>query len=243
MDKTNRTSIDCACVIHGDLYDWQYVEKLYNMLQRNFNLEVKFHVYTEHNRPVPGYMIKHDLENWPEANRHKKGWWYKMQLFNQEHFAGDLLYFDLDVVLVNSLDWICELPTGKFWAIRDFRYLQNENLYEINSSMMWWNVAEFDWVWKKFKTSNIGNEMKTHTGDQDYIESVLSQNQRQYFLEDRVVSWKWQAHDGGLEFGAKAPRRPGTGTEILDNTSVLVFHGQPKPHNLLDNIVIKQHWK
>lgn len=243
MDRENRTSIvNCACVIHGDLYDWVYVEKLYNMLQRNFESDVKLHVYTEHNRPVPDHMIKHSLENWPEANHKRKGWWYKMQLFNQEHFTGDLLYFDLDVVIVNKLDWITKLSTNNLWAIRDFRYVQQENLYQINSSVMWWNVSCFDWVWKKFKDSNIKHEMRSHQGDQDYIDFVVAQNQRQYFPEDHIISWRWQSNNGGITFPERVAKQPGAGTVIPDNTSVLVFHGRPKPHELLDDVVIRQHW-
>jgi hypothetical protein len=187
-------------------------------------------------------MIKHILDDWPEANRHKKGWWYKMQLFNQEHFNGDLLYLDLDVVIVNKLDWITKLSTNNFWSIRDFRYVQKEHLYQINSSMMWWNVPQFNWVWQKFKNSNIKNEMSMYKGDQDYIDFVIPQTQRQYFPEDRIISWRWQSNDGGMIFPEKTAKRPGAGTVISDNTSVLVFHGQPKPHNLLEDVVIKQHW-
>ena len=244
MDKKNRTCIvDCACVIHGDLYNWQYVEKLHSMIQRNLNADIRFHVYTESDRQVPDHMIKHNLENWPDANRYKKGWWYKMQLFDQEHFSGDLLYFDLDVVIVKNIDWIIKLPANRLWAVRDFKYLQNENLYQINSSIMWWNVSAFDWVWKKFKQKDIKLTMKELTGDQDYIESALSQNQRQYFPDDRVISWRWQSHHGGLNFPDRTPQLPGAGTVIPDNTSVLVFHGQPKPHELPDDVVIEQHWR
>ena len=61
-----------ACVIHGDMYDWRYVENLYNMLQANTQHEVKFHVFTEPSRPVPAPMIKHDLINWPGISGPKK---------------------------------------------------------------------------------------------------------------------------------------------------------------------------
>jgi hypothetical protein len=63
MAKKNRARIDsitdCACVIHGTGYDWQYVEKLYNMLSTTFAQGIRFHVYTEAHRPVPSHMIKH----------------------------------------------------------------------------------------------------------------------------------------------------------------------------------------
>jgi hypothetical protein len=47
MAKKNRARTvdsitDCACVIHGTGYDWQYVEKLYNMLSRNLPNGIRF---------------------------------------------------------------------------------------------------------------------------------------------------------------------------------------------------------
>ena len=105
MAKKNPGRIDCACVIHGSGYDWPYVERLYNMLCRNLSAEVRLHVYTEHDRSVPPHMVKHILDDWGISGP-KRSWWYKMQLFNPAHFAGNLLYFDLDVVIANQLNWI-----------------------------------------------------------------------------------------------------------------------------------------
>lgn len=242
MVQENRASIDCACVIHGSAYDWQYVENLYNMLERNMLRPIRFHVYTEPDRPVPEYMIKHSLAECPAANVRKRGWWYKMQLFNQEHFTGNLLYLDLDLVVIRDLTWITDLPSHKLWAIRDFKYLQNENLYQINSSVMWWNVSTFDWLWQKFKNSDPATEAKRHNGDQDYIDKHVEQRARAYFPTDSMLSWRWQLWEGGLQFPYNRTKYPGAGAIIPDSTSVLVFHGQPKPHELLDNVVIKQHW-
>ncbi len=242
-NSDNQKIIDCACVIHGELYDWQYVEKLYSMLCRHLDAKIQLHVYTEHSRHVPSHMIKHSLENWPEANRHKKGWWYKMQLFNQEHFSGNLLYLDLDVVIVDDLNWLTNLPASRLWAARDFKYIQDDSLYQINSSIMWWNVPAFDWVWQKFKRSDIKTLMKEYQGDQDYIDATIEHNQKQYFPTDKITSWRWQSHDGGINFPDRTTKTPGAGTVIPSNTSVLVFHGQPKPHEIPNDVVIKQHWR
>ena len=64
MAKKLTKHVDCACVIHGKAYDWRYVERLYNMLSRNLDREVRMHVYTEHDRSVPPHMVKHILDDW-----------------------------------------------------------------------------------------------------------------------------------------------------------------------------------
>ena len=131
MANKNRTSpvtqliagpIDCACVIHGDLYSWKYVDRLYSMLSRNITQGIRLHVYTEERRLVPPPYIKHSLDDW-KIGGPKKSWWYKMQLFNTAHHAGPLLYFDLDTVIVKNIDWLVNLPLSYFWAVRDFKYL------------------------------------------------------------------------------------------------------------------------
>ena len=88
--------LNCACVIHGDAYSFDYVDKLYSMLSRNFSIPIVLHVYTESHRIVPAHYIKHNLVEWPKIFGPKKSWWYKLQLFDRTHHSGNLLYFDLD---------------------------------------------------------------------------------------------------------------------------------------------------
>jgi len=232
--------IDCACVIHGTGYDWIYVEKLYNMLCRNLP-RIRFHVYTEHDRSVPPHMIKHCLEDWPGIKGPKKSWWYKIQMFNAEHHQGNLLYFDLDCVIVRDLAWITALSTEKFWTIKDFKYLQNSRYVGINSSVMWWNVAKFDNVWQQFNGKNILSTVKQYYGDQDYLNAVIDKNDLRYFDTKLVQSYRWQVKDGGYNFQTRQVNKLGTGAAIDGETSVLVFHGQPKPHQI-DDPVIQQLW-
>jgi hypothetical protein len=212
------------------------------MVSRNIGGEIRFHVYTEADRTVPPHMIKHQLEPWSGVSGARRSWWYKMQLFNPEHHDGDLLYFDLDVVIVSDITWITELPTNQFWTIRDFRRLQRARNMGMNSSMMWWNVGDFADIWEKFSRAGIQDVMRRHLGDQDYLYSVIDRSRLRFVPDDCVVSWRWQALDGGYDFSRRCHRNPGSGTKIAPNTSVLVLHGKPKPHDIHDP-VIKNHWR
>lgn len=232
-------NIDCACVIHGSGYDWIYVEKLYNMLCRSLSAKVRMHVYTEHHRSVPPHMIKHCLDEWAGVSGPKRSWWYKMQLFNPHHHQGNLLYFDLDCVIVRNIDWITQLPTEKFWTIKDFKYLQNPNVTGINSSVMWWNVDRFQKIWHDFVRLNLTETIKRHHGDQDYLNVAIDSNDRRYFDSKLIESYRWQARDGGYNFAQRKVKQPGAGTVINGDTSVLIFHGQPKPHEVNDSVIEK----
>jgi hypothetical protein len=234
--------IDCACVIHSSGYDWAYVEKLHSMLSRHLNGQIRFHVYTEAERPVPDHMIKHELIEWPGIAGPRKSWWYKLQLFNPEHHSGNLLYLDLDMVLVRSIDWIRALDPAQFWSIRDFKYLQRPHLTTINSSMMWWNVLDYGHIWKQFSQGNAVQTSKRFPGDQDYLAQSVDRNRQRFFDEKYFQSYRWQCLDGGFDFQTRRYLRPGTGVAVAEDTSVIVFHGHPKPLECRDPLIV-EHWQ
>lgn len=233
--------VDCACVIHGDGYSWTYVDKLYSMLSRHISSGIRFHVYTEEQRSVPAHMIKHVLTDWPGIKGNKRSWWYKMQLFNTEHFSGQLLYMDLDTVIVNNLDWITQLSKAHFWAIRDFKKLWRPQFQGINSSVMYWHTEKFAGIWQDFAQQDIRKVCGKYHGDQDYLSAVLNPVQRRFFPENSALSWRWQAWDGGMDPRNRKHLNPGAGTRFDPETSLLIFHGQPKPDQVTDP-VIKTHW-
>lgn len=234
--------LDCACVIHGDAYDWIYVERLYNMLQANLSSEIRMHVFTEAKRSVPAPYIKHELHEWPGVAGPKKAWWYKMQMFNPVHNLGRVLYFDLDVVITDNIDWIWDLDDRYFWAIKDFKYLWKPTWNGINSSAMIWDNKKLNWIWDNFSNQNINATIRLFHGDQDYLNSVLDDNTRRFFNVNFVKSWRWQCLDGGFDMQSRSYRNPGTGTTILPGTKIIVFHGNPKPHATQDPIIDK-YWK
>jgi len=233
--------VDCACVIHGDVYSWQYVDTLYSMLSRNLSRKIRMHVYTEHDRDVPAHMIKHVLTEWPGIRGSKKSWWYKMQLFNPAHYSGQLLYLDLDTVVVNSLDWITKLSSDRLWTIRDFKTLWRPRFQGINSSVMYWHTEKFADIWTEFSKQNIPKMCSKYHGDQDYLSAVLKPTQRRFFPEKSALSWRWQTLDGGMDPYTRKYLIPGAGTQFGSETSLLIFHGQPKPDQVQDS-VIKNHW-
>lgn len=233
--------LDCACVIHSDGYSWQYVENLYNMLQHNSERQINFHVFTEKDRAVPETMIRHDLVEWPGIAGPKKSWWYKMQLFDPANFQGQMLYFDLDVVIVDNIDWIARLDPNYFWAIHDFKYLWRPTWTGINSSIMYWNTQRFAYIWDDFVLQNIESLIRKFHGDQDYIGSLLTPDQLRYFNENWIKSWRWQLLDGGIDPATRTYNKPNSGTALDASTKIMIFHGHPKPHEISDRIV-QQHW-
>lgn len=242
--QSNATGpVDCACVIHGKGYDWIYVDRLYNMLNRHLTRGARLHVYTEPTRSVPDHMVRHDLVEWPGISGRKRSWWYKMQLFNTAHHSGQLLYFDLDTVIVDNIDWMIELSPVFFWTIKDFRYLWRPDIQNLNSSVMYWDTTKWAHIWKDFEQHGANKIALRyqHGGDQEYLTTVIAPEKRQFISPERIVSWRWCALDGGMNFKNRTYHRPGSGTTLSPGNSVLVFHGDPKPHEINDS-VINKHW-
>lgn len=242
MAKQNKTSTDgitdCACVIHSTGYSWDYVERLYSMLTRALPGGIRMHVYTEESRLVPDHMIKHVLHEWPGLSGPKRSWWYKMQLFNPAHFRGQMLYFDLDCVILNDLTWITHLDRSLFWGIRDFKFLQRASSQGINSSTMWFDTERFAWVWDKFSSVPIDQARAGCQGDQDYLTRYIDPAYRRFFEDRHFQSYRWQCLDGGYNFVFRRYNKPGTGVTIAPETSVIVFHGTPKPHEVRNPAIV-----
>jgi hypothetical protein len=232
--------IDCACVITGDKYDFEYVHKLYNGLTRGFTDSVTLHVYTEGSREVPKPYVKHTLKNF--KTRSDRGWWHKVQLFDPSLFNGQLVYFDLDVVITGNLDWILGLDTKYFWGIRDFRYLWSKRKTDLNSSVMYFNTDKFRYVWQEFKQMPEHYMNRMH-GDQNYIQKRIPDATRRSFDEMRVKSYKWELLDGGWDNDLRRHKTPGAGTAIPHETSIAIFHGKPNPDEVCqNNPIIAKYW-
>jgi len=237
--------IDCACLIHDTLYDWSYVDKLYRSLQRNLTPEVRMHVFTESTRFVPANYTRHDLEEWEDVRGPKRSWWYKVQLFNNKHWTRDctkMLYFDLDTVVVSNIDWLWQMDAGRFWAPRDFKYLMKSSRYCINSSVMWFDPNKYAYVYNEFDLKMIVNNPRCPWhGDQDYIYAKVKDDVA-FYDSNRIVSYRWEVKEGGYNFRYRRHNNIGAPSIPTNQTSVLIFHGNPKPHDCNDEYIF-QHWR
>ena len=91
-----------ACVCYGDKYPPEYVQKLYNMVERNTTIDYKFYCFTDLvklHKQVEGDI---EFQKFPEDDL--QGWWNKMQLFHTNSpLEGTTLYMDLDVCITENI--------------------------------------------------------------------------------------------------------------------------------------------
>ena len=235
----NKT-LDIACLIHGNYYAWDYVDILYQNIRNNLSCPIRFHVWTEKDRTVPPHMIKHALiEQYMDGP--KKAWWYKTQLFNVKEYAGPMIYFDLDLMIIGDLNWMRKLPMEQFHAVRDFKCLWRKHRQAINSSIMAFDNRNFEHIWPKFR-DNKDRLMHMYHGDQDYLNAEIIEHRR-YLPENKIESYRWQVLHGGMDFRTRTyPQQQDIDVKIGDDTAIIVFHGDPKPHEV-NNSKLQPYWR
>jgi len=206
-----------ACVWWGTLYPIEYVKRLYNSVKRNLTIPHEFVCITDNEVPEGITKIK------PPLSDSKKGWWQKVGLFHPDLFPTDarILYLDLDVVIVGSLNNIAKVREP-FCMIEN--YGPNKGHAAHNSSVMVWTPSENTYnIYNKFSE----DVMQQLHGDQCYIWRVLRDNIHDY-PKSWVVSYKYE----------KYPQW----NHADKNTAIYVFHGQPKPHEVKDPLIV-ENWR
>lgn len=230
--------INIICVRVGTLYGPEYVERLYNMVSRNLSGNFKFYCITDDSTPIENVELIH-IKN----QKYKKQWWHKVHLFDSTlGLEGRMLYFDLDVVIVNKLNRLIDSLGDDFYGIRDFNRKFNPRWNKLNSSVMSWMAGHHNHIFDKFKRESKSAQ-RLH-GDQDWIWQT-AQHQIKFWPEPWIQSYKWEIRNRSelLYRGNKRFfKETRDDVKIHKQCSVLVFHGEPKPHEVKDKIIV-DNWK
>jgi len=187
-----------ACVRVGDKYPEDYVERLRSMVARNLSVPHQFECIRR-----------------PPQLSGADGCWSKMWLFDLE---GDVLYFDLDVVIAGNIDGL--VPNGPHLrAMLDPRSMAS-GAPKLNSSVMSWVSGAYSSRLSR-QHSIIrprGKPDGPYRGDQE-------------FIQDYCGDWEPLAGVHSYKLG------------IRPDTIVAVFHGEPKPHTVTDDPFVATHWR
>ena len=220
-----------VCVCWGNKYPYEYVQKLYNMVQRNTTVEHKFIVFTD-NLSLRRKLTS-DIEVRELFFNDYEGWWNKLQLFSPEaDLVGENLYMDLDVVILENIDdFFNHGEEDTFSIINNF----NLSTKIFNSSIFKWNnKTATDLIWHPW-LADRGN-LKRNQGDQDVISKLVSQSEKlRVFPDEWSFSYKWNNRVNPRYSKSDWTFERGVG-------KVAVFHGAPNPHES-DQEYIKNAWK
>jgi hypothetical protein len=223
-----------VCLKYGDKYNADYVNKLYNMTKRHSVLPFRFACMTEDSNGLhPDIQV---LSLPLETNL--QGWWYKPYVFSSSFpLSGSILFLDLDIVIVKNIDQFWLHEPGKFCIIRDFTRVMNPEWKRFNSSIFRFESGSLPHVWDNLKRDP--SIMKRMHGDQDWLFNQITNN-FSFWPDNWSQSYKWEIRDRSEIVGVGRDRKFNQIKEpkINPDTSILVFHGDPKPEQVKDPIVV-----
>jgi hypothetical protein len=227
-----------VCLKHGTKYSSEYVNKLYNMVKRNSSVDFNFACITENSQglnskikviPVPLHI-------------NLSGWWYKTWVFSNEiPISGTILFLDLDMVIISSIDDLWNYNKNHFCIIRDFNRSTVKNWNKFNSSIFRLEKGSHSYVWENFlKEKDVVKKMH---GDQDWIFSQIKRD-FSFWPDQWIQSYKWEVRDRKdiVKIDNRRIFRSVENPKINAGTKVLVFHGDPKPSDVQDPIVV-DNWR
>ena len=227
-----------VCVKWGNKYISQYANILYNMVKRHTTVPFEFHCITDDIKGLDPHIKTIKLPNDPWI----KTWWSKLWMFGG-HFPlqGNILYFDLDVIVFKNIDELFNYNPDKFMIIRDFNRCRIKDWKLCNSSVMRWKTGTVNYLWDDF-VSKPNVVMGDNHGDQDWITKRAKQDIN-HWPDDWIRSYKWEMIGYKDTKARRGPKlifdRP---PKIIEANKVAVFHGEPKPFNCGDEWV-ETNWK
>lgn len=143
------------------------------------------------------------------------GWWAKISLFEPGRFTGRVLYLDLDVTILGSLDELVDYPEP--YRAAPFTIIRDWHTHNFNSSVMVWHPSGATYeMWRAFNEYSA-SVMEGYHGDQSWIHQNMLDAAT--FLPGWICSYKHQKRWNFLPADCK----------------VLVYHGRPKPWDLPAN--------
>lgn len=234
LSVENKNHITVLCVRFGNRYGREYVERLRNMISRNLTVPYEFVCLTDDQHPIEG--VRSIVQ--PNAG-YVKGWWHKVHMFDPSlPLKGRILFFDLDVVIHDSINKLASFHPNEFLGIHDFNRKFHASWKYLNSSVMAWNHGQEHYIWERFKSNPA--EAQRLQGDQDWIWK-LAQNKIRFWPKEWIQSYKWEVRSREhltVVNGKRRFREVDHSIEVHQDCCVTVFHGDPKPQDVHDKFVV-----
>ena len=227
-----------VCLKHGTKYSSEYVNKLFNMTKRNSSVPFSFACITENPTGLDS-----NIKVIPIPKFKLEGWWIKPWVFSPDFpLDGTILFLDLDLVVIKNIDELWLYSPNKFCIIRDFTRSTVKEWNKFNSSVFRFEKGSFSYVWENL-IADTSQTTKMH-GDQDWIFKQITDNFA-FWPDEWMQSYKWEIrnkNDVVRDSNGKRVFKHIANPVIGSKTKILVFHGEPKPDQVLDPVVV-QNWK
>lgn len=217
-----------VCVKWGDKYSSEYVNILYAMVKRNISAPFQFYCLTESSVGLHTDVCVLPL---PDLGLH--GWWYKLLLFQKDFYGldGDILYIDLDMVIMSSIDDFFSYAPDQFCILEAFN-----RPVSYASGLMRFQIGRYSHVFDRFMRSKNDIMHSYSGGDQVWINEHI--DHASFWPKEWIVSYKNSCVTRPRWSFGKLGAFLGVGARGIEKQpppcKVLAFHGKPDPSDIID---------
>ncbi len=208
------------CIKWGTKFGANYVNNLYNMVEKNLTVPHRFVCFTDDRTGLNPNIETRELPPYVENSAIGDKGWRKLSLFNKElaDLKGTALFLDLDIVIRENLDKFFEVE-GDFLIIKDWDF---PNDIIGNSSVFRFEIGKYPEVLENFY--KLGNEIRNdYKNEQAFLSyQMYEKGILKYWDSSWCVSFKRTClQPFPLNF-FKEPNEP-------KNAKIVIFHGRPTP--------------
>lgn len=228
--------LNVVCIKWGEKYAPYYVNRLHAGVRRGLDRPFRFICFTDDATGIDPAIETHPLPIEPfEADivaamqrQGRRGAWRKLSLFRPglAGMSGQLLGFDLDVVITGNLNDIVDFAPERVTMRREWRY-EWRGKHGGHGSVYSFDPSLHPYLYEEFAADPVGSVAR-HRGSEQYYTSMtaLRHGQLAYLPGHLVCSFKRDAIPPPPLNYFLEPRLPA-------DCRVLCFHGEPKMDDVL----------
>lgn len=218
----------------GTKYGPEYVNRLYDMIQKNTNKPFRLVCFTDKREGIIPQVELYDLPEFKAAHLQKMGAYQKKTLCRAglEPFkSGErFLYLDLDIVIMNNLDAIFDYkPEADF--IICYNWTRGQGRIG-NSSVTLMRSGPLDYIINDLENDFLTYQAKFRTASQEYMSSKVIEKygELNFWPDDWCKSFQYHCMPNRLLRPFIMAKRPPKETKIL------LFHGRVNPPDAIQGI-------
>jgi hypothetical protein len=213
--------VNIVCMRWGTRYPAVYVNRLYEMVQRRLKKPFNFYCITDEEDELLSGVQKIAMPQMPAASDATLFDWCKLGVFSPDMpFKGQVLFLDLDVVLLDNIDCFFQYK-GQFRIIESWSQ-PGKGIGD--AAVFCFDAGKHHGIFEAYMQDSQ-DVMTTYDSAQHFLSVAVGQGRLHYWPSTWCRNFKRHCLSKWLRFReASFPYA----------AKVLVFSGNPKPHHAIE---------
>ena len=231
--------INIICMKWGNKFSPDYVNKLFNMVQRNLSIEHDFICFTDDKEGLQKGIIIKKLEKLPIGQRYyDDGCWPKLLMFKKNfgNLSGVILFLDLDTVIISDIAPMINFIQQNREKVVMLQERKDKHMLGVhNSAFVGFIASKWDSIFDEYINNYYIAHSKYRT-EQAYLSHQLGENVI-LWPQNWCISFKRHLVPKGMMTWFKEVPEPNAEIKMV------AFHGHPMPHEAVEGKWKTKPWK